>query len=183
MQHAAYQLMNQKRSESLETLPGLVLRTVSGKGKGVFATSDFASGATVLEFVGELLEVGSIGDLTHCLQIGPTTFLGPSGGIDDFVNHSCAPNTGIQDRGGRIFLFAFDAIKKGDEISFDYSTTQTGGYWHMQCICGTKECRGRIGDFRDLAPNLRQFYVSKNAVLPFVAADAEHSQPLGPKVT
>lgn len=152
---------------------GLLMRHVPGKGKGVFATRDFPAGTTVLEFLGALVEVNEVDDLTHCLQVGPTTFLGPSGSVDDYVNHSCAPNTGIQDREGRIFLFALSPIKSGDEISFDYSTTQTGGHWHMQCLCGKATCRGHIGDFRDLPSSVRQFYIDRNAVLPFVAADVQ----------
>jgi hypothetical protein len=153
------------------TSSGLVLRNVEGKGIGVFATKTFQIHETVLEFVGDLVSATNVEDLTHFLQVGPNTLLSPSGGIDDFVNHSCAPNTGIQDRAGQIFLFALQEIKAGDEISFDYSTTQMGGFWFMDCICGKAGCRGRIGDFKDLPVDLKQFYIDKNAVLPFVIAD------------
>jgi hypothetical protein len=150
----------------------LILREVPGKGKGVFATRPYREGEIVLEFLGNLLQPCDVDDLTHCLQIGPATFLSPSGGIDDYVNHSCAPNTGIAERQGRILLFALGPIKKGDEISFDYSTTQTGGHWSMECLCGVPGCRGLIGDFRDVPAARRRYYIERQAVLPFVAADA-----------
>jgi hypothetical protein len=149
--------------------PQLILREdVGGKGRGVFAGQAFDPGAEVLEFLGDVRKVQTFNDLTHALQIGEDTFLGPSGGVDDYVNHSCEPNTGIRQVDGRVILFALRPIEAGDEITFDYSTTQSGGYWTMACQCGSGGCRGVIGDFADLPKPLRSFYVRNRAVLPFL---------------
>src|SRR5688572_12918117 len=104
----------------------LELRDVPGKGRGVFTTRAFRRGEEVLEFRGVHRDVSAFKDLTHALQIGPRTFISPSGDIDDFVNHSCDPNTGVRDDNGRIVLFALKDIKAGHEINFDYATTQAG---------------------------------------------------------
>jgi SET domain-containing protein len=146
----------------------LILRDVAEKGRGVFASKPFPKGAEVLQFLGDVRDVSEFSDLTHALQIGPREFLSASGGIDDYVNHSCQPNCGIRDDEGRIILVALRPISRNEEISFDYSTTQSGGFWTMECQCGAPGCRTRIGDFKDLPPALRDYYIRENAVLPFL---------------
>lgn len=158
-----------QQQEDLNQPPSLVLHDeVCGKGRGVFAGQPFKKGALVLEFLGEVRDVSELNDLTHALQIGPRDFLTASGGIDDYVNHSCRPNCGIRVDNGRVILFALRDIRVGEEILFDYSTTQSGGYWEMDCQCGVPTCRGRIGDFKDLPTEHQQFYISQRAVLTFL---------------
>jgi len=152
--------------------PSLVLHDeVSGKGRGVFAGCTFAAGEEVLEFLGEVRDVSELNDLTYALQIGHRDFLTASGGIDDYVNHSCRPNCGIRVDNGRVVLFALRLIREGEEILFDYSTTQTGGFWEMSCQCGAANCRGQIGDFKDLPIEHQQFYISRRAVMPFLLTE------------
>ena len=75
------------------------------------------------------------------IQIGINQFLGPSGKADDFVNHSCEPNSGIVFKSERIFLVAIKDIEPDEEITWDYCTTifQTG--WSMLCDCREPACR------------------------------------------
>jgi len=152
----------------------LILREdLPGKGRGVFALDAFCPGEEVLEFLGQVRDVSTYTDLTHALQVGPTDFLSASGGIDDYVNHSCSPNTGIRDVQGRIVLIALKTIAPGAEITFDYSTTQANGLWEMECQCKSKKCRGRIADFKELPKDLQTFYEKNNAVLPFALKSAK----------
>lgn len=146
----------------------VLCQEVGGKGRGVFAAQPIRKGEEVLEFLGVVRDVTSFRDLTHALQVGPSEFLSASGGIDDYVNHSCRPNTGIRDSDGRVVLFALRAIRPGEEISFDYSTTQANGLWSMDCQCGTPVCRRTIGDFADLPPAVQAFYKKQGAVLGFL---------------
>ena len=154
-----------------------LLDEVGGKGRGVFAGRPFTLGEEVLEFLGEVRDVESFQDLTYALQIGPRQFLTASGGVDDFVNHSCEPNCGIRSVDGRVVLFALQPIAQNDEITFDYSTTQTGGYWSMDCQCGAPHCRGVIGDFKDLPEKVKAFYVESKAVLPYLIDEVLLSSP------
>jgi len=158
------------RNVALKTQePSLILlEEVGGKGRGVFAGKDFSGQEEVLEFLGNIVDVGALADLTHALQIGSREFLTASGDIDDYVNHSCSPNCGIRSAGKRVILFALKDIAKNDEITFDYSTTQTGGYWSMQCQCGVPQCRGTIGDFRDLPAAIQQYYINAHAILDYL---------------
>ena len=155
----------------------LVMKQVPGKGRGIFARRRLAAGTEVLEFRGDIQPVAAFDDLTHALQIGPESFLSASGGIDDYVNHSCQPNCGIrQERAtGRIVLVALEDIADGTEITFDYATTQMGGHWQMHCRCGAGTCRGIIGDFADMPAVVRQFYIDRDAVLPFLIAGHQGS--------
>lgn len=157
-----------RRSYSKRQSADLVLREVPGKGRGVFATGNFKAGQFVLEFVGDIRDVESFSDLTYALQVGPKDFMTASGGIDDYVNHSCDPNTGIRSEEGRIILFALRSIKSGEEITFDYATTQEGGFWTMNCCCESPACRQMIGDFSDLPEERQNYFISQQAVLPYV---------------
>lgn len=146
----------------------LILRDVPGKGRGVFAGAGFEPGEEVLEFLGEVRDVSSFQDLTHALQIGPREFLSSSGGIDDYVNHSCQPNCGVRDDDGRVVLFALQTIAPGDEISFDYATTQAGGFFVFDCQCGSPACRGQVGDFADMPPQRQAFFINRRALLRYL---------------
>ena len=59
-----------------------------------------------------------------------------------FVNHSCDPNTFI--RG--FFGIAKRDIKKGEEITEDYSKEHNPGF-KMECRCGSKNCKKIITAF------------------------------------
>lgn len=148
----------------------LELRDVPEKGTGVFAGRPFRPGDELLEFVGERKDVSAFKDLTHALQIGPTTYISPSGKIDDYVNHSCDPNTGVREDKGRIVLFALKPISRGDEVTFDYATTQEGHHWTITCACGSPLCRKTIADFRDMPVERQKYYLEKGAVLPFIGS-------------
>lgn len=58
-------------------------------------------------------------------------------------NHSCQPNAGIK---GQIILIARRNINVGEEICFDYETTESGKNDGLpfECKCQSKKCRGKI---------------------------------------
>ena len=58
------------------------------------------------------------------------------------INHSCDPNTGID--GFRCFRALRD-IKPGEEVTFDYSTSDDEMDWEIRCCCGESDCNGSIG--------------------------------------
>ncbi len=59
----------------------------------------------------------------------------------DWINHSCEPNTGLR---GRYELVALRSIAPGEEISFDYATSDGSPYDEFDCRCGSALCRGRV---------------------------------------
>jgi len=135
----------------------------SKNGKGVFANKDFKKNEQVIEFKGKLLKYRQFPSHytkfeDHCAQIGKNLYIGPSGKIDDFFNHSCSPNSGLRIKGRKAFLVAIKNIKKGGEITWDYSTTMDEDSWEIECDCGNKNCRKRIRDFKYLPKKIQQKY-------------------------
>ncbi|MGQ0539189.1 MAG: SET domain-containing protein, partial [Gemmatimonadaceae bacterium] len=66
-----------------------------------------------------------------------------------FINHSCEPNCEAVDENGRIFIEALRAIRRGEELSYDYAyerdreTTDEDEALYA-CRCGARRCRGTI---------------------------------------
>ena len=87
-------------------------------------------------------------------------------------NHSCSPNTYIK---GENEMIAIRRIEIGEEITFDYSTTMhypeekiiASGHqlWTCDCLCGSKNCRGIIDQFKTLTPKEQAFYL-ENKYMP-----------------
>lgn len=59
----------------------------------------------------------------------------------DWINHSCAPNAGLEDE---VSLVALCRIEPGEEITFDYATADGSPYDEFDCDCGSPLCRGRV---------------------------------------
>jgi hypothetical protein len=142
-------------------------------GKGVTALKSFPKGAMLMPFVGPRFRASDvvgdkqgIGD--RLMQIDRDLYVGPSGGLDDFVNHSCTPNAGLRFFDDTIQLVALRDIQPGEELSWDYSTTLSDTEFYLNCACGTQACRGVVGDFRFLEPELQERYRQLDIVAPYL---------------
>jgi hypothetical protein len=90
--------------------------------------------------------------------------LGASGAADDYVNHSCDPNTGFRED---LLLVARRDILPDEEITWDYSTAiDEGDFAGFQCRCGAEHCCGLVQSFRHLHPVTRECL--RPWVLPFL---------------
>ena len=69
-----------------------------------------------------------------------------------FMNHSCDPSARIVGREVR----ALRAILPGDEITFDYDTTEMEMAEPFDCQCGSVGCRGWVGGFVHLDATSRE---------------------------
>jgi hypothetical protein len=150
----------------------LILKDCS-YGKGVFAAEDIDAGEEVLQFGGPVVGVKelprpytAIND--YYLQIGVNTFLGPSGKLDDYVNHSCEANTAVTFASGVIKLVALAFIPAGSQITFDYSTTMDNFWWEMACACGSENCRRKVKNFVDLSEQLKAKYIKMGVVPEYI---------------
>ena len=142
-------------------------------GKAVFAAMPFAEGQPLLEFTGRRLparEVPSLisGDGDRYVQVTPDHYMGPSGRLDDLVNHSCDPNAGLRFTEDGVFLVAIRAIAPGEEVTWDYSTTLAESNWHMICQCRSANCRRVIGNFSTLDADRQEWFRSRNLVAPYL---------------
>jgi hypothetical protein len=160
----------------------------SSLGKAVYATQAFPAGATLMEFTGPRYHGSEIhsnrwGEDDRFVQIDIDHYMGPSGGLDDLVNHSCNPNAGLRFSEDGVFLIAIRPIQSGDEVCWDYSTTLSNTSFYMHCQCGASECRHVIGDFAFLEPELQDHYRALNLVPTYLrdavaSTSAPHGQTL-----
>ena len=102
------------------------------------------------------------------VQIGVDEYLGPSGEVDDLINHSCEPNTGLKFSPLGIILIAIKDIEMGEEITWDYSTTLFENSWKMLCDCKKGACRKVISDFTVLDKDLQKKYNDLGVIPPYI---------------
>ena len=137
-------------------------------GNGVWCIAPIELGEVVIIWGGKVWTHREIEELapgyprmaTHICMVAPGLFLGPiepqhlATDLDtsEVVNHSCRPNLGVQ---GQVVLVARRAIAVGEELTYDYETTDTEGMW-FECRCGVPECRGIIDGQSWKRPEWRQ---------------------------
>lgn len=149
---------------------GLYLKTTR-TGTGVFTDHLLPIGSAIIEFTGpivlaEQVEDDVSGSADRFLQIDTHTFMGPSGTFDDYVNHSCSPNAGIQENEDHHLLIATKVIPAGTEITWDYSTYICED-WTMRCACGMPNCRLIIGSYYTIPEKQRMRYEQAGIVPDF----------------
>jgi hypothetical protein len=142
-------------------------------GKAVYAAVRFGDGAELMQFTGRRFRADQIPSLMRgqddrFVQVTPDHYMGPSGRMDDLVNHSCDPNAGLRFTDDGVFLVALRPIAHGEEISWDYSTTLKESNWHMICQCRAPTCRRVIGNFESLDPERQEFFRARNLVAPYL---------------
>jgi uncharacterized protein len=136
--------------------PKAELRRSPVSGYGVFATEAIPEGELVALWAGSALSYAEVralpSELEHLwVQVWFDLFLTPTRVAEiepaDRMNHSCEPNCGVV---GSVAVIARRAIDIGEELTFDYGTTETVGL-HMLCRCGAPGCRGIVtsDDWRD----------------------------------
>lgn len=120
-------------------------------GKGIFAGENIKNGDLILKFKGKVIkdkyDSEGYGDYVkeRWVGIGKETWveLDKSDPLI-FTNHSCNPNALIKNK---TELYSLRDIKIGEEITFDYATTESNtpeNKWKMECKCGSKNCRKTI---------------------------------------
>lgn len=151
----------------------LVIRSTKKYGKGIFAINDINKGELVYRLSGEKVSLAecwrriNLGeeDLADPFQIGLRTYIDLDE-VSRVFNHSCDPNTGVRNKSD---LIAVRDIKKGEEITYDYSTTVGPNIpnteWSMLCSCNSDNCRKTISNILSL-PIKQYNYYKKNMFLP-----------------
>ena len=143
--------------------------------KSVITTVQIPSNVPILEMKGDIFvdRYSKVFNETQILQVGPNTFLGPSGDIDDSINHSCDPNCYLHIVGNRAILYSLYIIPANSELTFDYSTTSTHGKedWVMNCNCSSNKCRKEISGYQHLSPELQEEYKKKNMIPMYLSTN------------
>lgn len=139
--------------------PSLFISPSKIHGLGVFTNSEIAKGSTLVKFSGNLFNKNDI-ELGLCdpkttIAIDDNLWLGNTAGtekeIDDYINHSCNPNTWLDDA---TTLVASQYIGKYEEIVTDYAVWINNPNYFLtdNCLCGATSCRKFItgNDWRHL---------------------------------
>jgi SET domain-containing protein len=157
----------------------LIVKKSSIEGTGVFASKNLKKGEKISVMRGEEVAYTKLKNryargkekICNPLQIGEKTYIDLAEPYV-YINHSCTPNCGMRKKGE---LFALRNIRKGQELTYDYSTTEWtyekfGKYkdWAMECNCSSKKCRGTLGQFSTLDSKLKKEYYRKGALQDFI---------------
>lgn len=133
--------------------PKCEVRRSGLSGQGVFAKAHFVAGELVAVWGGKVYTTGEIRALagfasqfeTHPVTLCDGYYLGSENlfELDDaeFFNHSCEANIGVK---GQVIVLARRNISAGEELVFNYETTEAAVLRPFQCQCGSAFCRGLI---------------------------------------
>ncbi|MCC5647510.1 SET domain-containing protein [Nostoc sp. CHAB 5824] len=127
----------------------------TAKGRGVFAKKRFAPGETVV--VG--IQIEAVPERTiYSVQMDFNLHVH----LDEpaiLTNHSCDPNTGVRNNQfGGYDLVALGDIEVGEEITWDYETTEYESIAVSRCLCKSLFCREKTLGFKFREQMLRGRY-------------------------
>ncbi|MDC0833123.1 hypothetical protein AY599_08340 [Leptolyngbya valderiana BDU 20041] len=142
---------------SLDTVFHVEIRPAGQKGLGVFATRDFQKGETVVvaRCIGVLPE-----RTIYSIQVDWDVHIE----MDEpaiRINHSDNPNTGVRDNSfGAYDFVAIVDIAAGEEITFDYETTESDLTEEFQRCCPPRDGGKRLSrqGFSGLPAEVRSRY-------------------------
>jgi len=142
-----------------------------GTGFGSVAIEPITSGEVVAAFGGRCVTRAEFDLLpasqqVRSLQIDDQLFLAgaPEPEPADFINHSCDPNCALS---GSVILIAARDIDVGEELSYDYATSDGSDYDEFECVCGSESCRGKITGHDWMLPELQLRY--RGSFSPYLA--------------
>lgn len=159
--------------------PKVGRRSTPLAGDTLFAIAPIAKGELIVVWGGVILTTEQLAQVPQfardrAIQIEDDLHL-CSGMVDDLAdcaNHSCNPNAGLR---GQISLVAMRDIEAGEEICFDYATSDGHPDFYMECRCGQPNCRGAVTGDDWKNPELQARY--KGYFMPYLQhkIDALHA--------
>lgn len=140
----------------MSTNKKLTIKKAGTKGFGVFANVAFEIGDLVV--CGKPVSVAKVRTNTSFqVDFDKHVELDAPARI---INHSCDPNLGVRNNhyGGYDFV-AIKKIKPGDELGWDYCTTEYISIAiREKCLCGSNLCRIKISGYCNLLEEVRETY-------------------------
>jgi hypothetical protein len=131
----------------------------SGKGYGSIATEPIAAGEIVAAFGGRCVtrdefDLLPTSQQVRSVQIDEFLYMAgtPEPEPANFINHSCDPNCVLS---GNVVLVALRDIAAGEELGYDYATSDGSDYDEFECTCGTALCRGKVSGHDWMLPELQ----------------------------
>jgi len=144
--------------------PKIEIRTTEseGKGLGYFASEDIKEGELIADWTKDGTKYDHpLAEILSWPQNRRRKFFKKSYQVDDEIyngfhsdteisekdklfwclNHSCDGNVWYVKKD---YIVARRDIQKGEELGYDYCTTQANPVMNMKCLCAAKNCRGFI---------------------------------------
>jgi len=132
----------------------------SAKGKALVALEEIPMGEVLIRFDGTFLPRPT----KNTLQIDVGKHLEGPGEIDDYLNHSCSPNGYIEF--DTLSYKTMRMVSPGEELTFNYLTTEWDMANKFRCVCGSAACLHEIKGFRYLT--LAQKQALKRFLSPYL---------------
>jgi SET domain-containing protein len=119
-------------------------------GHGAFAAEAIPARRKIGEIRGESISVREAWRRARhqarimIVEVSPRRAVDASRSTDPlrFTNHSCAPNSVLHIRRGRIEIFSMREVAAGEELTIDYGESHHQG--QLACRCGAPRCVGRL---------------------------------------
>lgn len=135
------------------------------EGKGLVSTGFIAKGEVVsrlepnqrtyrIDYILGLSDEQQDAYMHYCYQCDEENVVCEDGD-EKYMNHSCDPNTWWLDDETMI---ARRDIQPGEELTYDYATTDVDIPFEMSCQCGSENCRGMIRHTDYLLPEWQTQY-------------------------
>jgi uncharacterized protein len=145
--------------------------STSGTGHGSIAVDAIAAGEVVAAFGGRCVTRDEFDLLPHdqqlrSVQIDDDLYMAgaPEPEPADFINHSCEPNCRLT---GNVILVAARDLAGGEELTYDYATSDGSDYDEFECACGSALCRGKVTGHDWMLPELQLRY--RGSFSPYLA--------------
>ena len=124
-------------------LPKVIRKPSKTHGFGVFAAQPINNNTRIIDYAGELIRNKRSGArearylAKGCIWVfrvnrAWSRDAAVGGNIARFINHSCTPNCWIEVADKTIWIRASRRLRKGEELTYDYSTV---GDKTMPCLC------------------------------------------------
>src|SRR5262249_55970584 len=129
---------------------GVIIRSSSLHGAGVYTTSVIGEGTRILEYTGPRLHTkqadGMYADseVTYLFGMDDGKTVIDGFGMAAFVNHSCRPNCETDQIDDRIWIIALRDIAPGEELTYDYNIYDAEPGEKCPCYCGAVDCLGTM---------------------------------------
>src|SRR6266849_2389508 len=126
---------------------GLIIRSSSLHGAGVYTTAPIERGARVLEYTGPRLTVRQTdglyagSEVTYLFGMDDGKTVIDGFGMAAFVNHSCHANCEADQIEDRVWIIALQDIAAGEELTYDYNIYDAEPGEKAPCHCGAPDCR------------------------------------------
>ncbi len=141
------------------------IKKVTPEQWGVFTSRPYTKGSIVVS--SNLAEPGSKAKpCSHSIQTNVNEHIMMDAPAI-LINHSCDPNVGVAmqlNEGGSYDFVALRDIQEGEELRFDYETTEYVVGAFEDCMCGADNCRGNIKGFKYNKDVLLEQYGGKNII-------------------